>query len=129
MFSYLFGFWMVLVTVLSLISGIQIDTGDLPPLPLDKFVHFIFYALAVIFGAMMWKERRPAFRFDTNTLFLMAFIAMLYGMVIEAFQYSFTADRTAEWMDVLANCLGAIGGALLTKRLNDKIWALKTRSK
>lgn len=120
---------MVLVTVLSLISGIRVDTGDLPPLPLDKFVHSTFYAVAVILGAMMWKERRPEFRFDSNTLFLIAFIAVLYGMVIEVFQYSFTADRTAEWMDVLANCIGAIGGSLLTKRLNDKIWALKTRSK
>ncbi len=43
----------------------------------------------------------------------MVTVAALYGIGIEALQYSITKDRMAEWGDVLANSLGAVTGGLV----------------
>lgn len=119
----------MVITFLSLVSGISIDTDRLVDLPIDKLVHFTFYAVAVVLAAMAWKEKQDPFTIRSRFLLLLALLASLYGTVIEVFQYSFTADRTAEWEDVLANSVGAIAGALFTLWRKDKIWTLKTRSK
>lgn len=128
-FTVLFFGWMVVITFLSLVSGISVETDRLVDLPIDKLVHFTFYAVAVTLGGMAWKEKEVSFMINPRFLALLAFLASLYGTVIEVFQYSFTADRTAEWEDVLANSVGAIAGALFTLWRKDKIWTLKTRSK
>ncbi|PQJ15838.1 hypothetical protein BST99_08945 [Aureicoccus marinus] len=120
---------MVVITFLSLVSGISVETERLVDLPIDKLVHLTFYAVAVTLGAMAWKEKHEPFTITSRFLILLAFLASLYGTVIEVFQYCFTADRTAEWEDVLANSVGAIFGAFFTLWSKDKIWTLKTRSK
>ena len=98
-------------------------------LPLDKVAHFSFYLLAVILGLQSWREYTGLNRFSRKALILAFVWASLYGTVIEALQYSLTSDRSAEWGDFWANVLGALSGTILSMRLKDKIWELKTRLK
>ena len=129
LFSYCFGFWMILITVLSLVSGLSVSAPEMEDLPLDKIAHFTFYFWAVLLGLQSWREFTGQHVLSKKTLLLAVVLASFYGTVIEALQYSLTADRSAEWGDFWANVLGALSGSALTMRLKDKIWALKTRLK
>ena len=117
---------MVFITVLSLVSGISVSNDSVQIIPLDKLAHFTFYFFAVVLGLQSWREFRGV-TYNSTELIVSVLSATIYGMIIEAFQYAFTTDRSAEWSDIWANVLGALSGAFLAMSWKDKIWALKTR--
>jgi VanZ family protein len=110
---------MVLISYLSLASMSGTTTGVNIP-NLDKLVHFTFYFVATILGGLFLKEisvKKVAF---SKATFIMMFVAIFYGMVIEILQYSFTADRHGDVLDFLANSIGAISGYFAKKQLSFK---------
>lgn len=42
-------------------------------------------------------------------------IAIIYGIIIEVFQDVFTLTRTADYLDVVANSIGAISGLVFLR--------------
>lgn len=67
----------------------------------DKFVHFIFYFVFVVFWSF-GLHKINKFRIKVF------FAAVFYGIIIEALQYAVTENRTADFYDVLANSFGAL---------------------
>jgi len=99
--------WTAIVTFLSLASlG---NVGDSITIPgKDKYVHFTFYFVFVVFWNFVVKRKY-------NNLFthiLIVFFAIDYGIFMEICQGTFTAERTPDVLDILANSTGAITGFL-----------------
>ena len=73
----------------------------------DKYFHAGFHALFVIFWYLGLKTKslkQPVKRL----LIPVVAISMFYGVAIEFAQYAFTASRSADFFDILANCSGAL---------------------
>lgn len=81
---------------------------------IDKIVHFgLYFALSFLW---MWSLVKPQ---KANSFFKTAFIifvlATFFGLFIELIQENYTATRSAELLDVVSNCTGALTGILISK--------------
>lgn len=76
---------------------------------IDKIVHFGMY-----FGltSVLILENRKALR-GTNSLFLIALIALFYGVLIEFMQWAFTLTRSGNIYDAFADLAGILVSILL----------------
>lgn len=107
---------MVLITSLSLFSFKEVGTIsksiNIPHF--DKIAHFTFYYFATILGSLALKEFKGSFSFKKVSFYIL-FFSLIYGMVIEVLQFSFTENRQGDFLDVLANSLGALAGWISLK--------------
>lgn len=107
---------MVFVTYSSLATFPETGTPRIDIPHFDKLVHFVFYFIAAILATFFVRESTngnfPFFR----TLWLVAFGAIVFGIIIEVLQYTLTVDREGDLLDALANGLGAVFGT----------WAMKS---
>jgi hypothetical protein len=78
--------------------------------PLDKFVHFALFLLAVL----PWRRSMSAFGFSFPDLATLIF-ATLYAGLIELLQGAVTSSRVAESGDLFAGALGALTGLLAAR--------------
>lgn len=94
--------WTLVITILSLIT-IDSSVGSSIKLPnKDKYVHFTFYFVFVIVWSLF-------FRTNKSKLFII-FSAIGYGILMEICQGVFTVTRTPDFLDIIANSLGALFG-------------------
>ena len=106
--------WMLLITILSLYSFEGFDTQKISIPHLDKLVHFVFYFIAAILGSMLIKERTKGQFNLLGTVIISIVVVIIYGIVIEVIQNTFTNYRSGDLYDVLANSLGAFfGGGII----------------
>lgn len=85
---------------------------ELPPSLWDKWAHCIAYgSLSTI---LWWEYTRPHLHQTINwkKSILMLFFPLFLGSVLELVQEYATTDRHGDWMDVLANTIGAVLGTL-----------------
>lgn len=121
-FTLAFFGWLVFITYSSLSSFSGIDTGSLGfDIPHgDKIVHFIFYSTAAFLGVFfLWEQGQWPVKIRT-ALVLMLFLTIVFGIIIEVFQYSFTVDRQGDVFDALANSLGSICGIIVANLVFSK---------
>jgi VanZ family protein len=76
---------------------------------IDKIVHFGMYFGLV---SMIILENRKTLK-GPYSLFLIAFIALIYGILIEFMQTAFTVTRTGNFYDALADFAGILVSILL----------------
>ena len=112
-YGFTIGFicWITIITVLSLSSFEDLDTKGINIPHLDKLVHFFFYFVAAILGALLIRERTKGQLNLSRAIVISTIIVIIYGIVIEVLQNIFTQTRNGELFDVLANSLGAFFGA------------------
>ena len=79
----------------------------------DKIVHFLFSFLFVL----LWNLAQN--NIATIKIISILIVAIFYGAIIETLQ-SFTAIRTADFFDFLANTLGAVLGTLICLNMPKK---------
>ncbi len=107
--------WVLFLTMLSLFSISDLDTGSVDIPYIDKVVHFTFYLIFTVLGCMALRERTHG-NMDLGKALQWTLVAGIsYGIIIEVLQYALTKDRMAELGDVIANTLGAFAGVLLIK--------------
>lgn len=106
---------MVFITFSSLSSFEDIDSPRFDIPHLDKAVHFTFYFMGTVLGVLFLRERTRGAMKLTKAILIMLFATIFYGILIEFFQYLFTAERTGDVLDGLANTMGSLCGALLMK--------------
>ena len=112
--------WFLLVSWGSAMLYLSLD--PLPPVPKtgflawDKFQHAFAYGLLTFLGGIASPSVTPSFR---RGWFAAAFLAVLYGCLIEAAQGFLTASRVAESGDIVADGVGA--GVVLTVALLSKL--------
>jgi membrane associated rhomboid family serine protease len=114
---------MGVITTLSLLpsGSLKVDTPEIPHL--DKWVHFLFYAIAMTLGVLFLKERLRLQTPVKRALPVMGISLVVYGMIIEVIQGSNALERSAEWWDVAANIAGIVCGAGLSLILLKKVRA------
>lgn len=116
---YTIGFicWMTFITLLSLLTFPE-DDGPKMDIPnLDKAVHFTFYFVAALLGCMSVRERTSGRLTLKKALLIISISIILYGIIIEVLQSTYTTQRTGDFYDVVANSIGAFTGAYIIKRL------------
>lgn len=116
---------MVFITALSLMS---FPDDDMPYIQIpyfDKVVHFFFYFTASVLGCLFVREQTSGKIKKSKVLLITVFGLIIYGIIIEVIQSSFTTYRSGELWDVLANSLGAILGILFIKTLFSERTQLK----
>ena len=104
--------WIVIITVLSLSSFEDVDTEGINIPHLDKLIHFFFYFVAAILGILLIRERTKGQFKLSRAIIITALSVIIYGIIIEVIQDTFTENRSGELYDVLANSLGAFFGAV-----------------
>ncbi|MCE7033443.1 VanZ family protein [Lysobacter sp. GX 14042] len=101
--------WLALLALVA--AGSLMPASDLPQVQLpgvDKIQHAAAHAVLASYAMMLFATRRAQ---GWAVVGLLA-----YGVGIEAAQATLTADRMAEWTDVLANAAGTAVGVALTRR-------------
>lgn len=104
--------WIVLILFLCTLPGSELPSISLfDKLHMDKIVHFFLFGGTVILLAYgIYRQRGRA---NISVLVTITVIAILYGLAIEFIQKYMVANRSFELMDVVADAVGAITGALI----------------
>lgn len=77
----------------------------------DKYVHFTFHFVFVILWSLYFIKKQPDNKSAVKKIVLRVFLAsVIYGILIEIAQGLFTATRSADIYDVLANSTGSMFG-------------------
>lgn len=115
-FTIAFLIWMVFITYSSLATFPETDAPRIDIPHFDKLVHFVFYFVAAILATFFVRESTNGNFPFRKTLWFVVFGAIVFGIIIEALQYTVTVDREGDWLDACANSLGAVVGT----------WAMKS---
>lgn len=104
--------WIILILFLCTMPGSSLPKASLfDKLHVDKLVHFFLFGGTVILLAYGYYRQRG--HISGWTLLGIALATGLYGLAIEFIQKYFTANRSFEIMDVVADTVGALMGALI----------------
>jgi len=97
--------WVVFITYACLAEPADIPEASWLDIPhKDKIVHFIFYFVLTVLLSIDYKVRSVTIK----KAWLYAFLtAVVYGVIIEICQGSFTVSRSADVLDVAANSSGS----------------------
>ena len=78
----------------------------------DKITHFVFY-----FGfVFLWGNALLLKTQNRKNVFLKVFTtAILVGALMEILQETLTKNRTFDWVDILANSIGALVGIFILR--------------
>lgn len=75
---------------------------------LDKLAHAVFYA--ILFIAWSYSIRKSGYHTNSKEKIVLLLLCITYGGLLELFQGYCLANRTADYVDELANSIGALGG-------------------
>lgn len=104
--------WIILILFLCTMPASSIPKTTLfDRLHMDKIVHFFLFGGTVLLLAYGYYRQKG--RIGNLTLFFLALFVTMYGLAIEFIQRYFTANRSFEMWDVVADGAGALGGALI----------------
>ena len=116
--TFLLAFAIVLLSLLP-VPDVRM-TVEVPLM--DKWAHMVMYGVLTL---VIWLEYIRAHRqMRGRRLLLLAFLAPIaMGGVLELMQAYLTTCRSGEWLDFVANSIGAVVGAgcgLLASRLGER---------
>ncbi len=103
--------WGFLISYFTLIPRDRIprDLFDLN----DKLIHvgvFFLAAVLIIIGSLRYNSKNQLTRGRLGAIWL---TCVLFGGLIEILQNEFVSGRTGDWLDFLANCIGATVAVLV----------------
>ncbi|OFX19933.1 MAG: hypothetical protein A2041_01840 [Bacteroidetes bacterium GWA2_31_9b] len=110
-------FWKPIIFALIIFIGSISSSSELNKIPflsipnIDKIIHFMLYfILTVLLFSSMYKTNSTL----VSSKKIIALICVFgYGLFLELMQFVVTLDRSAEYLDFISNCLGAICGFFL----------------
>jgi VanZ family protein len=95
-----------IIPLLSLINpGKLPDTTALHLAGLDKIIHFLMYA---VLTTLWLYPMKAAQRAQLRTIFGVALVTALYGVLMELCQFLFTSSRQMDALDAMANLAGSM---------------------
>jgi len=105
------------VTFSSLFSFSGVDSSRFNIPHLDKAVHFTFYFVMVLLAFYAKTKGKGSRSTISKLLWYIVLFAVAYGMIIEVIQHVATADRHGDFLDAVANSMGAVAGMLVLRFL------------
>jgi VanZ family protein len=110
--------WAMIILVLCATPGQYIPSANwMELLSLDKFVHaLIFFILSALLIVV-------AITYHQNSRLMLLYVvfSMMYGMLMELMQAWYFSNRSADWMDVIANSLGCVVAFMVKKKISQWI--------
>lgn len=118
--------WAIVILVLCGIPGRDIPhISFLEILSFDKWVHAgIFFVLVILSIRSFRLQKRSAY-FRNNAAFMAAGLAIPYGGLLEILQGTIFSERSADFLDFLANSFGCLTAAFLYSPIARKFPKLK----
>ena len=112
-------FWTIAITIASLVSLSNMPRVNV--LGKDKTVHFLFYFVLTLTWnfALQKKYKNWALKY------IIVFVVIGYGIVIEALQEVLTKTRQADLYDVIANSAGTLVALIVIFWLKNKTFEKK----
>ncbi|MFN0189899.1 MAG: VanZ family protein [Bacteroidia bacterium] len=113
--------WALLILILSTITPPAIEIPNLfDLLAPDKVAHFIFYSVFVILFTYGFSKMPPGNIWSRNQFSIPLIGGIIYGGLIELYQGYVLTNRTSDYVDFIANCIGSILGWRLMRYLSKK---------
>lgn len=110
--------WALLILVLSTITPPALHIPDLfDLLAPDKIAHFIFYAIFVILFTNGFSKMPSGNLWLRNQFSIPLIGGIIYGGLIELYQGYVLSNRTCDYVDFIANCIGSVLGWQLMRYL------------
>lgn len=82
----------------------------------DKIVHWGMYSILTFLMSLLYYRRLQDLKLRNSiTIFV---IAVLYGGIMEVCQHYFWEGRSADFLDMFANAVGAVSGIYVYKICN-----------
>ena len=110
--------WSLVILVLSAMPGISLPESFWDFISMDKVGHLGVYGIQtflLLFGLSKLISN------DAKKVVVIALIiSILYGILMEAMQYTFFPYRYFEYLDIIANIIGSFTGLLIFKFFNTK---------
>lgn len=105
------------ILVLSIIPVPEVKMAENIPL-IDKWVHFVMYgglALVAYFELYRTNTKREKKKREATLMLLLytLIVPSLYGGLLELVQAYLTTCRSGDWIDFIADAIGAALGSLL----------------
>jgi VanZ family protein len=100
--------WTAVIFGLCCMPGRYVPTADwLELLSFDKFVHAsIFFCLTCLWLMYLYRINR----LTRTTILLTWLLCILYGGLLEVMQATVFSQRSADWLDFMANSFGCTMG-------------------
>ena len=107
--------WALVIFGLCSMPGRLIPTVSwLELLSFDKWVHAgVFFVLVTLFGISVTAHQQ-----NKNLVYLYFILSVLYGGTLEIMQATVFSERSADWLDMIANSFGCLIALLLNSRIN-----------
>jgi len=113
--------WLIIIIVLSGYPG-----KNLPKAPFDEFdklVHLIIYAILSFLSIMGFSKQSKSFLLSKNLQYFSSILFSVFaGGLIELLQQYVFINRYGDWLDFIANSIGAVIGVFgfyfISKKLN-----------
>ena len=110
--------WSLVILILSAMPGISLPESFWDFISMDKIAHIGVYAIQTFLLLIGLSKQIPN---DTQRVAIIALIiSILYGIMMEAMQYTFFPYRYFEYLDIIANIIGSFTGLLIFKFFNTK---------
>lgn len=113
--------WALVVFVIHAIPG-----KDLPHLDLwdrigfDKLIHLVVFMLLSLFFCIGLRKQQQFSQASRNAMKIALIACILYGGLLEWMQDTLFVDRYADWVDLVANTIGAIFGVVIFRLIYGK---------
>ncbi|MEE6185975.1 VanZ family protein [Niabella digestorum] len=107
----------IIVTLLCIPGSSEPESSSLFSIPyIDKYIHFILFALFVIFwGRAISNKPKALFR---KKLVWITLAGIFLGYILELVQKHFIPYRSYDGWDVVADAAGAILGLLISLKIS-----------
>jgi VanZ family protein len=107
--------WTTLTQVLLSLPGKLFSGGGLFNIPfLDKIAHLILFSGLVICWCLFFYYRKRPPAIAPSLIWLIVFLTLVYGILLEFFQKNFIPNRSFDRGDIVADLAGSLIGYLVT---------------
>jgi VanZ family protein len=108
--------YLIATGLTAFIAYLSLDSFSEINMPIDNFDK-VFHSLAYFFLALSWffavEKSHSIFKYRI----VVAFLVIIFGIIIEVLQSSLTTYRTADYYDIMANSFGILIAMVLFNRL------------
>ena len=105
--------WSLVIGVLSAKAGINLPESIFDLIAMDKLGHFTVYG--ILSASILWGMLKNGGELSGKNVAIAILFSSVLGICMELMQYYFFPGRYFEYLDIIANIIGAICGFALFK--------------
>lgn len=110
--------WTIFVAFLCLVNNNDLPSIGMKISGIDKVIHFLFHFIFTLLWSIYYFSKDKML--TPKKVIIIVFASLIFGVMIEWMQASFTLTRQADILDVISNTGGAISAGLLVYHLLKK---------